>query len=270
MLRDKAFILVALLLSLNLAASLEIVSCGMKEAEWKCVVGETCTCILEGCDRGNLLVFYKDVTSPLCFPPIKDNSVTIDLVECGVTKDKINVSAICNEEQSSYKQITILLERPPACIWNETTNSCVKNPDPLAEKCGSGYFCTEENNTCVCKKVTTTIAPTTTLATTPTITTYTTTEYIATTTTMPKLRPCPYECCDGLKGYEDLLCDEGYVCCEEKGEYRCKKGNSCIEKKASGFSGWIIIVLILAISIVAVAVYYFSKTKVSMMDKYRF
>ena len=269
MLRDKAFILIAILFSLNIVASVEIATCGVKGVEWRCLLGEICKCEIEGCNQGNLLVFYRDITNPLCFPPIKDGTASIDLVECGVEKDRINVTAICNGEQSSSKQITILLEKPPACIWNETANSCSKNPDPLAEKCGPGYFCAAINETCVCKKITTTIATTSIPVTTATATTtQATTEYVTTTTS--KLRPCPYECCEGIKGYEDMLCDEGYVCCEENGRYICKKGKTCMEKKASGFSGWIVIILILALSIIGGAVYYFSKSKVSLQDKYRF
>jgi len=271
MLKKGAFVLIVLLFCLNIAMSVQIIRCGAKNLEWKCLFDDLCTCEIDSCDNGNLIIFYKDITRPICYPKIKDGFVTIDLVSCEVAEEQINVVAICNEEQSDSKKINITFERPSACVWNETTNSCTKNTDPFAESCDSGYSCQEENGNCICKKIITTLPVYTTKVFTTIKQTTTTYETTVTQTTLNRLLSCPYECCDGISGYEDLLCDEGYVCCPDKNDnYYCKKGDSCEEKRASGSGGWIVILLIVVLLIIGGAVYYFSKSKISLQDKYRF
>lgn len=243
--------------------SLEI-NCGVNNFYGKCMLGEKCVCLIDECQEGYILVFSNDIKQPLCLPPIKENKAEINLDLCISNETQINIVAVCDDETSTKKTINILTEKPPACLLNEINLTCEPNKDPLAEKCPSGYFCGIEGGGCKCLKPLPTTIQTTVLATTIQTTT-------SSTTTTSSIEPCPYECCQNLKGYEDLPCDEGYVCCKVEYEYVCKKGNSCVEeKKAKGFSGWIIILIIVALSAIGGAVYYFSKTKVNLQDKYRF
>ncbi|MBU5688343.1 MAG: hypothetical protein KQA31_02980 [Candidatus Aenigmarchaeota archaeon] len=273
MLKKISFLLIFLFF-VNLSFAIEIKTCYFDSKEpWKCLLGEKCTCEIEGdCTNGNLALYYSSPVNPVCYPKIKDNKVEIDLVLCNVDKTKINATAICDEGMSRSKQIDVLLERLPACIWNETIEKCQKNSSPFAEKCSSQNICVlKEEGVCECKSQTystTTFQTSSLLFNTTTSTTVRNTSSTTTTT----LKDCPYQCCDGIRGYKDLECETGYVCCkDENDEYYCRRGNSCIEEvKAKGFSGWIIILIIIILSAVGGAVYYFSKTKVNLQDKYRF
>ncbi len=267
-------LLIIFLSALNLSYSVEIKKCGTNNVDWVCVLGENCVCEIEGdCTDGNIAVFYTTPADILCYPKIKDGTASIDLVLCDINKNKINVTAICQEGVSNSKQINVLFEKPPACIWNETTQSCQKNKDPLAERCGSEYSCILVEDSCECKRNTTTrttqYTQTTILMNISTTANFSHQKTRITTTTREN-KPCPYECCDNFSGYDDLECDEGYVCCPKGSQYYCKSGNSCFEtKKPSGFSGWLLIIIIIMLSVIGGAVYYISKTKVNLMDKYR-
>jgi len=273
----KTIILLLLALSINFAYALDV-KCGFKNFYGTCIMGEACNCEISDCQSGTLFVFSSDITNPLCIPPIKDSKASIDLIECNSNiLPKINAVAVCGDETSNQISIDVLEERPPACVWNEEELKCEANSDPLAEKCQSGYSCSQiEEGVCKCLKpnATTTMATTTATTQIPIVMTtasaITTIETQATTTTV-KLSECPYECCKGLEGYEDLTCKQGYVCCESDDGFICKKGSSCFEeaKKPSGFAGWIIILIVIGLSVVAGAVYYFSKTRVNLQDKYR-
>ncbi|MFH8081009.1 MAG: hypothetical protein QXO84_04020 [Candidatus Aenigmatarchaeota archaeon] len=268
MLKKVTYFLIFLLF-LNLSHSLEL-NCGYKNFYGKCIMGETCSCVIEGCNDGNLLVFENNITQPLCFPKIKDGNATIFLETCAIGKQKINVVALCNGEQSDKKTIEILLEKPSKCIWNETSNKCQQNPDPLAERCQGDFYCVwVDEDKCECLKVTTIV--TTTIKNQTTYISTTTSEATTTTTLqVSQNKPCPYECCENIKGYEDLLCEEGYVCCKKNNNYYCKKGNSCFEqKKASGAVGFLVFLLILVfLGVIVFAVYYMKKTRVNIENKY--
>ncbi|MEM5777905.1 MAG: hypothetical protein QXJ06_05730 [Candidatus Aenigmatarchaeota archaeon] len=262
----KKIIIIFFLLSLKIAFSLEL-NCGLNNYYGKCILGEKCTCLIDECKEGNLFIFSNNITNPLCIPPIKENTAQINLDICVSDETRLDIIAICNDEMSEKKTIEILKERPPACVWNQTNFSCQINTDPIANKCPSNYLCIPiEEGICECKRPVTTTQPAITqiqIQTTMSVTT------ILTTTTF-SIEPCPYECCRNLEGYEDLSCDEGYVCCSVGNEYICKKDSCFEEKKAKGFSGWIIILIIIVLSVIGGAVYYFSKTKVNLQNKYRF
>jgi hypothetical protein len=246
--------------------SLEIKSCGISDRQDVCILGEPCFCTIEGCTKGNLAVFYKDLFQPLCYPKIIDGEVQIDLVVCDVNKD-FNVTAVCDEGISNSKKIIFIPERPPACFWNETTGECQKNTDSLAEKCKSGYSCIAvKEGVCECNM------PTTTRIYTNTTTTARYESTIQTTTTISRKTPCPYQCCEDMSNYEDLFCDDGYVCCPtDNNQYYCKEGNSCIEtRRSSGFLGWFLIILIIALLAIGGTLYYLSRSKVNVQNKYRF
>ncbi|MCX8179627.1 MAG: hypothetical protein N3E38_02760 [Candidatus Aenigmarchaeota archaeon] len=275
----KRWIILIMLFFISTSATKSFqVNCGYKNVYGKCIWGELCNCTVEECNEGNLLVFANNLTQPLCFPPIKDEKAIIHLELCGSGYKKINVIAICGDKTSQQKSIEILDEKPPSCIWNETASGCQQNPDPLADKCRNDYYCAKvDENSCACvKKTTTTLAKTsTTLLKTTVATTALTTTELATTeleaTTPYRPSPCPYECCEGLKGYEDLKCEEGYVCCKSSTkEYYCKKGNTCAEQKRRGFGGLLVIVIFIALGIVGFAIYYMKKTKVNLVEKYKF
>ncbi|MBU5689911.1 MAG: hypothetical protein QXM68_01800 [Candidatus Aenigmatarchaeota archaeon] len=264
----KKMILILILL-MNTAFALNIESCKSATTNWVCFSGEICTCkIDQSCQNGNIAVYEKDIFSPLCYPLIKDKVAEIDLDACGITSSKVNVTAICDNQISSSKQISII-QRPEECIYDDV-DGCRDNPDPLAENCSSGYACSMFNGECVCKKTTTTIQQNTTQSTVYYMTAETTIQTSIPTQTTTTVRPCPYECCDDLSGYEDKLCDEGSTCCpNEYEQYECRQGNDCFTKKASSSSGWIIILLITLIGVGAGAFFYLKKTKVNLQDKYK-
>ncbi|MBU5688221.1 MAG: hypothetical protein KQA31_02310, partial [Candidatus Aenigmarchaeota archaeon] len=230
---------------------------------WKCLIGEKCICEIEGnCTNGNIAVFYSTMTNTICYPKIKNNQVKIDFGLCDINQSKVNVTAICDEGLSKTKEIYIYLDKLPACIWNTTEEKCQKNPSYFAESCNEPNTCILKEEKCLCLPISSTTLTTLTLTTTSTT-------ILETTTTI--LEDCPYECCEGIKEYKDLECRPGYVCCMDKDkEYYCKKGDSCINQKAKGFSGWIVILLVVALSTIGGLVYYFSKSKVNLQDKYRF
>jgi hypothetical protein len=266
----KKIVAIIVLLSISVVHSVEITRCGMNEMNSVCIIGEPCSCtIKDDCTDGNIILYYYDFSKPLCLPKIKDNTAVIDLVDCNVTEGLLNVVALCAEGPSNPVNLQVLYQRPKSCVWNQTLQVCQKNTHPLSEKCEPPYYCLEiGEGSCGCALVRTTTAPRTTTTTTIEVAKTTTTYEISTT---PKMKPCPYECCDNVEDYEDLFCDEGYVCCpKENGGYACKKGNACVERKASGFGGWIVIILIVGLLIIGGAVYYFSKSKVRVQDKYGF
>lgn len=263
-----------LLFSVN---AITIETCKSGSINNVCFLEEECKCFLDiQCDNSTLVLYKQSILNPICYPKIEGIQARINWNACNFVGTNVTVSAICNNEISNSINL-LVIPTPTECIYNSTTRQCVDNPNPLADDCPEGSACGLYNNVCVCKATTnttlnrTTLNQTTINQTTQTQTTvYVLENYQQTTTTSRTKLPCPYQCCEEMSRYEDNLCQEGYVCCPTNNEeYRCIQGNTCMPKKASSSSGWIIILVIFLVAIGIGSYFYLKKTKVNLMDKYK-